>query len=178
LPNADPASELRPLIPVAEAQTAVGRQSVRLHAGEAAEIEAEHPEIHAAVTAARVFSANPHQFQLMTLYIQRTNRDIHRNLQLLRELQAERRLAREAELKEAARLEQLNEMKGIPYDPRATAEIRSIIAGDPPTIGSVFSTIEIDAWRSHKRRLDEANTAAACRWDKESYILRGGALAA
>jgi len=150
------------------------------HAGEAGEIEAEHPEIHAAVTAARVFSANPHQFQLMTLYMQRTNRDIHRNLALLRQLQAERRATREAEFKESARLQQLNEMKELPYDPKATAEARSTIAGEQLQArnGSVFSITEIDVYRTHQRRLREADDAARCRYDRERYLSQGGTLAA
>jgi hypothetical protein len=56
------------------------------HSSPAAEMETGHPEIHAALTAARVYSEDPHQFQLLSLYIQRTNREIHRNLKLLHDL--------------------------------------------------------------------------------------------
>jgi hypothetical protein len=58
------------------------------HSTPAAEAETGHPEIHAAVTAARVYSDDPQQFQLLSLYIQRTNREIHRSLKLLQDLSA------------------------------------------------------------------------------------------
>ena len=160
------------------------------HTSEAAEMDAEHPEIHAAVTAARVFSEDPHQFQLLTLYMQRTNRDIHRNINLLRDLQTERRTAREAEFKEASRLKQLNEMKDVPYDPKAEAAIRSMIAGDPlpadgspvrqPSngIGFVFSTQEIDIYIHYNHRLKQATHAQYRNWDRKTYEADGYSLAA
>jgi len=121
------------------------------HTRSASEMDAEHPEIHAAITAARVFSEDPHQFQLLTLYIQRTNREIHRNMQLLRELQAERRANRLADLEQAARLKQLLEAKGLPYDPATQPEIRAVITGDPRPMGFVFSSDEIEAFTLHQR---------------------------
>jgi hypothetical protein len=160
------------------------------HTDEAADMDADNPEIHAAVTAARVFSADPHQFQLLTLYMQRTNRDIHRNIQLLRSLQTERRAAREAEFKEASRLKQLNEMKDVPYDPQAEAAIRSMIAGDPlPVDGSpvrqpssgfgfVFSITEIDTFIHHRLRLTQASEAEYRDWNRERYEAAGHSLAA
>ena len=171
------------------------------YTSEAAEMDAEHPEIHAAVTAARVFSADPGQFQLLTLYMQRTNRDIHRNIHLLRELQTERRAAREAEFEQASRLRQLNEMKEVPYDPKAEAAIRSMIAGDPIpaqgspqaanlspqnsgnvnghwSIGFVFSTQEIDVYTHHQQRLRQAVQARYRNWDRKIYEADGYSLAA
>jgi hypothetical protein len=146
------------------------------HTSEAADMDAEHPEIHAAITAARVFSNDPHQFQLLTLYMQRTNRDIHRNIQLLRELQTERRAARQTELEQAAKLQQLNELKGIPYDPKAEAAIRATLAGDP--IGFVFSNHEIEIYTHHQRRLEQAKHAEYRRWNRERYEADGYSLAA
>jgi hypothetical protein len=168
------------------------------HSSEAAEMDAEHPEIHAAVTAARVFSADPAQFQLLTLYMQRSNRDIHRNIHLLRELQTERRAARKAEFEQASRLKQLNEMKEVPYEPKAEAAIRGMIAGDPLppmesvnlsprnsgnanghwSIGFVFSTHEIDVYTHHQRRLRQADHAQYRNWDRKTYEADGYSLAA
>ena len=160
------------------------------HTGKAAEMDAEHPEIHAAVTAARVFSEDPHQFQLLTLYMQRTNRDIHRNMQLLRTLQTERRAARKAEFEEASRLKQLNQMKGVPYDAKADSTIRTMIAGDPvpadgspvrqPTsgFGFDFSPKEIDAYTHSKLRLEQAAYAERNNWNRRAYRAAGHSLAA
>jgi hypothetical protein len=148
------------------------------HTGNAAEMDAENPQIHAAVTAARVFSDDPVQFQLLTLYMQRTNRDIHRNMQLLRELQAERRAERAAELKEASRLQQLAEMKGVPYDASADAILRATIAGEAAPFGFVFSSKEVDACTRYRHRLEQATHAERHSWNRESYRAAGHSLAA
>ena len=73
------------------------------------------PEIHAALTAARVFTAESKQLQLLTLYEQRINRNIQKNLATLQALQTARLAKREAEMKEAKKLLQLSEMRGLPY---------------------------------------------------------------
>jgi hypothetical protein len=101
------------------------------------------PEIHAALTAARVFTAESKQLQLLTLYEQRINRNIQKNLATLQTLQATRLARREAEMKEAKKLLQLSEMKGLPYEP-----LRD---------GFVFSTAQIHAAIDKDRRLNRAN---------------------
>src|ERR1700744_32921 len=99
-------------------------------------------EIHAALTAAKVFKEESRQLQLLTLYEQRINRNIQKNLATLQALQAARRAKREAEMKEAKKLLQLSEMKGLPYEP----------AKD----GFVFSNAQIHAAIDKERRLDRA----------------------
>src|ERR1700744_2058428 len=101
------------------------------------------PEIHAALTAAKVFKEESKQLQLLTLYEQRINRNIQKNLALLQGLQAARIATREAEMKEAKELLQLSEMKGLRYDPTKD--------------GFVFSTAEIHAAIDKERRLNRAN---------------------
>jgi hypothetical protein len=113
------------------------------HSAHSDEIETEHPEIHAALTAAKVFQEESKQLQLLTLYDQRINRSIQKNLAMLQSLQAARLAKREAEMKEAKKLLQLSEMKGLPYDP----------AQD----GFVFSTAQIHAALDKERRLNRAN---------------------
>ncbi len=100
-------------------------------------------EIHAALTAAKVFTAEAKQLQLLTLYEQRINRNLQKNLATLQALQAARLAKREAEMKEAKKLLQLSEMKGLPYEP-----IKD---------GFVFSTAEIHAAIDKERRLNRAN---------------------
>src|ERR1700722_16125323 len=116
------------------------------HSAKSDEIETEDPEIHAALTAAKVFKAESKQLQLLTLYDQRINRNIQKNLAMLQALQAGRIARREAEMKEAKKLLQLNEIKGLPYGP---AEISKD--------GFVFSTAQIQAAIDKERRLDRAN---------------------
>lgn len=86
--------------------------------GVASAVDADHPEVHAALTQARVFLSNTNQFNLLSLYAQRTNRDIERNTRQLRQLQAERRARYEQELSEAARAAQrIAPGQGEPFDP-------------------------------------------------------------
>ncbi len=113
------------------------------HNAHADDIETENPEIHAALTAARVFDAEAKQLQLLTLYEQRINRNLQKNLATLQALQSARRAKREAEMKEAKKLLQLSEMKGLPYEPSKD--------------GFVFSTALIHAAIDKERRLNRAN---------------------
>jgi hypothetical protein len=112
------------------------------HSAKSDEIETEDPEIHAALTAARVFTAESKQLQLLTLYEQRINRNIQKNLVMLQALQSARLAKREAEMREAKKLLQLSEMKGLLYEP----------AKD----GFVFSTTKIHAAIDKERRLNRA----------------------
>jgi hypothetical protein len=113
------------------------------HNAKSDDTETEDPEIHAALTAAKVFQAESKQLQLLTLYEQRINRSIQKNLATLQSLQAARLAKREAEMKEAKKLLQLSEMKGLAYEP-----IKD---------GFVFSTTEIRAAIDKERRLNRAN---------------------
>jgi hypothetical protein len=100
------------------------------------------PQIDAALISARVFTLESKQLQLLTLYEQRINRSLQKNLAMLQSLQATRKSEREAAMKEAAALLQLSEMKGLDYAP----------AKD----GFPFSTTEIYAAIDREQRLTRA----------------------
>jgi hypothetical protein len=102
------------------------------------------PQIDAALTNAHVFTLESKQLQLLTLYEQRINRAIQKNLAMLKSLQTERKARRESEMKEAAALLQLSEMKGLEYFPQKD--------------GFVFSTAEIHAAIDRGQRLQRAST--------------------
>src|ERR1700749_3344602 len=112
------------------------------HSAKSDEMETQDSEIHAALTAAKVFKTESKELQLLTLYEQRINRNLQKNLVTLQALQAARLAKREVEMKEAKKLLQLSEMKGLPYDP----------AKD----GFVFSNAEIQAAIGKERRLNRA----------------------
>ncbi len=112
------------------------------HNAKSDEIETEDSEIHAALTAAKLFKAESKQLQLLTLYEQRINRNLQKNLATLQALQAARLAKREAEMKQAMKLQQLSEMKRLQYEP----------AKD----GFVFSNAEIHAAIDKDRRLHRA----------------------
>jgi hypothetical protein len=121
--------------------------------------EGERREIHIALADARTFQAQANQFQLLTIYEQRINRNLQRNLKQLHELQAERKARREQALEEAQLLAQLNLSQGLPYDP----------AADLAANGFVFSNAEINLAIDRSYRLMEARrqTVAAVRFPSE-----------
>jgi hypothetical protein len=94
----------------------------------------EYEQIDAALTSARVFTIESKHLRLLTLYEQRINRAVQKNLALLKSLQAER----EAAMKDAATLLQLSEMRGLEYFPSKD--------------GFVFSTAQIHAAIDHDNR--------------------------
>ena len=99
------------------------------------------PQLDAALTSAHVFTLESKELQLLTLYEQRLNRAVQKNLALLQSLQAARKAEREAAMKEAATLLQLSEMKGLEYQP----------AQD----GFAFSASEIHAAIDRQYRLQQ-----------------------
>ncbi len=125
------------------------------HNSKCDEIETEDSEIHAALTAAKVFTAESKQLQLLTLYEQRINRNIQKNLAMLQALQAARLAKREAEMRQAMKLQQLSEMKGLPYEP-----IKD---------GFVFSTAEIHAAIDKDRRLNRAGVTDFSRHKPQKF---------
>ncbi len=64
--------------------------------------------------------------QLLSLYEQRLNRTLQKNIALLKSIQEERRLRQAAEMEEAKRLLQPSEMKNISYDPKRDGFVFSI----------------------------------------------------
>ena len=60
------------------------------HNAKSHDAETEDPEIHAALTAARVLKEESKQLQLLTLYEHRINRNIQKNLAMLQALQSAR----------------------------------------------------------------------------------------
>jgi len=102
----------------------------------------DHVQIDAALTSARVFTMQSKQLQLLTLYEQRLNRGLQKNLAQLQSLQAARKAQRQAALKEAVSLLQLSEMSNLEYQP----------ARD----GFVFSNAEIQTAIDREQRLNRA----------------------
>jgi hypothetical protein len=105
------------------------------------DLDIEQAELHAAMTAARTFMREAKAIELLTLYEQRLNRSIHKNLATLQALQTTRKAEQKAALEEAARLLELNEMNDLPYEPAQTYESN----------GFVFSIAQLRAHIAHKR---------------------------
>jgi len=109
--------------------------------------QGERRELQIALADARTFQAHANQFQLLTIYEQRINRNVQRNLKQLQDLQAERRQQRERAFEEAQLLAQQSLLNGIAYDP----------AKD----GFDFSNAEINIAIDRGNRLREAKQAAS-----------------
>ena len=110
------------------------------HEGESADPN-NHAQIEDAFSAAETFAKQAKTLQLLSLYEQRLNRTVQKNLALLKSLQIERKTRRAAEMEEAKRLLHLSEMRNIPYQP----------AKD----GFVFSVNEIHHAIDLQRRLEQ-----------------------
>src|SRR5580704_9449838 len=113
------------------------------------------PQLDAALISARVFTLESKQLQLLTLYEQRINRSLQKNLAMLQSLQATRKAEHEAAMKEAAALLQLSEMRGLEYQPTKD--------------GFVFSTAEIHAAIDREQRLQRASTTDFSKYRRREF---------
>jgi hypothetical protein len=118
--------------------------------GTADQFDAEHPEIHTAITAAAVTRDQAEKLERLSLYMQRIHSAFQKHNADLRKLQAERKAKREAELEDARHLSQLSKLRHLPYEP----------AED----GFVFSSAEIDAHTERYHRLALARSENFTYW--------------
>ena len=104
----------------------------------------DHPELQAAFAAARTFTAEGKSIALLTLYEQRLNRSLQKNLAVLRSLQAVRKA-------DAAKLSLPNEMN----------ELRHAAAKNGQESGFVFSNDRMYAANAVIPALPLAHTGAS-----------------
>jgi hypothetical protein len=106
----------------------------------------------------QVFAAAPNKFQLLSLYMQRTNRDMQKTLDRLTALQTDRKARRQDALEEAALLYELAEENRAAEDPdMSTGQALSREMQDQrrevEVSGFVFSIHQIQARVIRKRQL-------------------------
>jgi hypothetical protein len=106
-----------------------------------------------AVSQAKTWLADGRDIQLLSLYQQRIQRSIERNMAELRTLRAERKAARDQAVEEAVLLSRLAKSKGETYDP----------AADFPPQQFVFSTADFARRIAHEERLTEARALPKAR---------------
>ena len=133
------------------------------HSEEAGEIKTEHPQVHAVLTAARVFRDDSQSFLNLSLYEQRLQRTLDKTLRDLKALQAERKAQRQAELDAAVAERNLLKMKVKHGHHHIQTET------EPITRQFVFSTAEIEAEARRRFRLADAATAQRHHYDFENY---------
>jgi len=124
------------------------------HFSEAADIDVDHPEIHASLTRAQTFLDRSKDFERLTLYEQRINRAIEKNRKQLEDLQAERKRLREEALERACLLSQ------VPVAPAQSEEHSDDTTPQPAAHiadnGFVFSSDEIERAIHRRSRLIQA----------------------
>ena len=136
---------------------------------DAADIDVDHPEIHASLTRARTFAEQSKDFERLTLYEQRINRALEKNRRQLDELQAERKRQRQEALEQACLLSQIpvaqNESGDSKSDYAQSHDGESSDASTPEQAinpaaavdnGFVFSSEEIERAIRRRSRLIEA----------------------
>ena len=99
-----------------------------------------------ALADAQTFLTQANAFNLLSIYEQRINRNLQRNMKLLHDLQTERKARHDHAMEEAKLLAQLNLMNGLPYEPEQN--------------GFVFSHTEINRAIDRDNRLKAAKLAA------------------
>jgi hypothetical protein len=124
--------------------------------------EIDQPEISQTLSQARTWLDDGKHIQLLSLYQQRIQRSVERNMAELRTLRAERKAAREQALAEAVLLSQLAQSKGEKYD--AAADFPPELLG----INSVFSGAEITRLVARNQSLNEARDYAKTRVNPKS----------
>ncbi len=114
-------------------------------------VNCEVAQIHTAMSDAITFGKESAKLALMSVYEQRMNRSLHKNLDKLRELQAERKLNHQRDLIDETSIALANDLNGLPYN----APLR------PGRNGSVFSTSEILAAANRQTILNTARAKTA-----------------
>jgi hypothetical protein len=133
------------------------------HYGQEGQIDAGHPEIHAALTAATVFREHSQAFVNLSMHEQRLYRILTAASKSLEDMKARRTAARQAALDAAREQHNLNKMLGL--------------AWEPPAAGFVFKPEEIEAECRRYRHLLEAKIAQDCNYDREKFRQQIAALA-
>jgi hypothetical protein len=137
-------------------------------------VDMEDPQLHATMTATVTFARDADQFKLLSLYEQRLNRSVEKNLKLLRQLQADEQAKLETKtvLREKA-LEEARLLYGAESAAcTAAAAAATNVSDENPTgeqaqstgrtvevNGFVFSSAEIAAAFDKNNRLQQARKA-------------------
>ncbi len=116
------------------------------HFEAAGQIETENPQVHAALTAARVYRDDAKTFANLSLYEQRLQRTLDKSLKQLHTLQAERRAQTKAE----------------PEPPSVQLQEAAAPADAPAPEEFVFSTAQIDP--NACLRSEALDTESAPKW--------------
>jgi hypothetical protein len=111
------------------------------------DVECDGPQLHTAMSDALTFVKQSKKMGLLSIYEQRLNRSIHKNMEKLAELQTERKRSYEHDLKEEVAIAKANDINGMPYQAPTKRSPNGI----------VFSTAEIHAAANRRSVVNAAN---------------------
>ena len=110
----------------------------------------QNDQVDQAFAQARTWIHEARNLQLLTIYEQRIQRKVDKNMLQLKTLQTERKQVAQGAMRQAKLLYQLAQAEGKPYQPEAFFTI-------PPEVReSVFSTTQIAAELSREKLLNDA----------------------
>ncbi len=115
--------------------------------------DCDNSQLDTAFSAALTFEKQAAKFALLSVYEQRLNRGIHKNLATLRELQTERKTQEDQDRNQEVTIARANDLKGLPYKAPSW----------PGKNGFVFSTAEILAAANRQSVVANANSTPGVR---------------
>jgi hypothetical protein len=129
----------------------------------------DNPPLNHAMADARTFSEEASRFALMSIYEQRMNRSLQKNLATLRELQAERRQHEGRNRDEEVILARYCDIKGLTYQaPAASTPNGSVFANEEIfAAANRFTTLEVakKALRSEPVKVQFAGASSTAPFD-------------
>lgn len=125
------------------------------HNDAAGDIDTVNPQVHAALTSARVVLDRSASLESIGRHEARLTRIYHTTLKELREVQEARKHREEADMSRAVPLYKTSRMQKIPYDPAAD--------------GFVLTVAQIEAAVGRKARWDSAERASYYNFDLQKF---------
>ena len=114
------------------------------------------PQVDDAFAQARTWLQDSRNLQLLTIYEQRIQRSVDKNLAHLETLQTKRQATATEDMRQAKLIYQLAQVEGKPYQPEAYFTVA------PPPRESVFSTPEVVRALGREILLDDATRSWFC----------------
>ena len=118
-------------------------------------IDVDHPEIHAALTAATTYLKNGNQLENLSRQENRLRRTLQSSIKLYSQMQNRRREQERIEMFQAGPIYKTHQMQKLPYTP----------ADD----GFVLSTAQITQKLSRENHYNDAEIAKHCDYDAEKF---------
>ncbi len=118
--------------------------------------DVDHPEIHAALTAATTYLKNGRQLENLSRQENRLRRSLQNSLKLYHDLQDRRRTREREEMYTAGPIYKTHRMQNLPYQPEDD--------------GFVLSAADLERQISREDHKQDAAIAARCGYDAEEYL--------